>query len=230
MSRSHALGCGYVVLCGRCSGVDSRRYFSMERKPMIAWHRRLFVVRRANLSESFPASESEDTEAGERPGRRPPEWRRRIAESLRKYYAENPRAQETRRVLREKKLGERNPMFGRHLPERVRRRLSAANAGPRNPRFGKSHSEETRRKISEGLKRYHAMKKDAEDRALKEKLLMQQRSLRKRIEGYTPASRHLRDPSTQETANDTDVSQRRVSSTHTRARARGLMGNRKAER
>jgi len=94
-----------------------------------------------------------------------PEWRARIADSVRRYYAENPNAVETRRLLREKKLGDRNPMFGKTMSEELREKLSTANKG-RSGRRGSKHSEESRKKISAALRKYHAGRREQEELVL----------------------------------------------------------------
>jgi len=62
---------------------------------------------------------------------------------------------------RGKYAGENSPMYGKHLSEETRRKISAATKGEKNPNYGKHpipwnkgipHTEETRRKISQELK------------------------------------------------------------------------------
>ena len=77
-----------------------------------------------------------------------------------------PMSEGTRKKLSESKTGENNPMFGKHLSEEHRKKLSDAltgrvfteeqkkklsesKTGENNPMFGKHLSEETRNRISE---------------------------------------------------------------------------------
>ena len=52
------------------------------------------------------------------------------------------RTDKTRRKISEAKTGEKHPMFGKHLSEESRKKISEANTG-------KHHSEEHRKKISQ---------------------------------------------------------------------------------
>ena len=69
-----------------------------------------------------------------------------------------------RETNRAKNLGSKNPMFGRHHNEEIRKKLSElaklkigeknpnyGNRGSKNPMFGKHHSEETNKKIAAAL-------------------------------------------------------------------------------
>jgi endogenous inhibitor of DNA gyrase (YacG/DUF329 family) len=47
---------------------------------------------------------------------------------------------------------ENNPMFGKHLSEETKKKLSDANKGENNPNYGKHRSEETKKKISDANK------------------------------------------------------------------------------
>lgn len=57
-------------------------------------------------------------------------------------------SEETKQKLSEMKLGDKNPMFGKHFTEISRQKLSEALSGENHPNFGKHHSQETRDKIS----------------------------------------------------------------------------------
>lgn len=57
---------------------------------------------------------------------------------------------------RKKISGEQNHMFGKHLSDETKLKISEAQNGERNHNFGKKMSEEQKRKISEALCRRHA--------------------------------------------------------------------------
>jgi len=61
------------------------------------------------------------------------------------------RSEETKKKLSETKLGEKNPMFGKHPSEEHRRKMSEMK-GDKNPFFGKHHTEEARIKMSNSHK------------------------------------------------------------------------------
>ena len=50
-----------------------------------------------------------------------------------------------------KKYGEKNPMFGKHLSEKTRKKLSELKTGENNPMYGKHLSEEAKKKLSESM-------------------------------------------------------------------------------
>lgn len=50
--------------------------------------------------------------------------------------------------MREKKRGEKNPMYGKHLSKESREKCSRTKRGEKNPFWGKSHSLETKKEIS----------------------------------------------------------------------------------
>lgn len=62
------------------------------------------------------------------------------------------RSEETKKKMSEVKIGEKNPMFGKHLSEDHRNKISIALSGTNHPFFGKHQSEETRNKISKSNK------------------------------------------------------------------------------
>ena len=49
--------------------------------------------------------------------------------------------------------GDKNPLFGKHLSEETKRKLSVTKSGDKNYLYGKHLSEETRRKMSETIDR-----------------------------------------------------------------------------
>lgn len=69
----------------------------------------------------------------------------------------NPKS-EIREKLSNSHKGEKNPMFGKHRSEEIKRKISAAkkgkhiHKGENNPFYGKEHSEETKQKISDAMK------------------------------------------------------------------------------
>jgi len=65
-----------------------------------------------------------------------------------------PPSEETRKKTSEALKGEKHPLFGKHLSEEYRQKISAATKG-------KVVSEETCRKISDGLRRRAAKKREA---------------------------------------------------------------------
>ena len=79
-------------------------------------------------------------------------------------YGKNPREGKTEEELKEwnRKIsenhadlsGKNHPMYGKHLSEETKRKLSEANKGENNPKYwkGKHLSEETKRKLSEANK------------------------------------------------------------------------------
>ena len=58
---------------------------------------------------------------------------------------------EYRLAQRERNLGERNPMFGKKLPEDRLQLLSEQNSGESNPFYGRHHTEETKQKIRDTM-------------------------------------------------------------------------------
>lgn len=88
-----------------------------------------------------------------------PELRQRVSNTLKEYYKKNPpkpHSEETIQKIRESKLGEKNPMYGKHgelnpsygvdwtkniSPEKMeefRRKCSERSRGDKNPMYGKS--------------------------------------------------------------------------------------------
>ena len=61
-------------------------------------------------------------------------------------------SEETRKKKSELVKGEKNPMYGKPVPESTRKKISDANKGENNFMYGKHHSEETKQKISNALK------------------------------------------------------------------------------
>ena len=64
----------------------------------------------------------------------------------------NTRSEETKEKLRNKKLGELNPNFGKKLSKETRERMSISRTGEKHPMYGKHHSKETKEKISKKKK------------------------------------------------------------------------------
>ena len=64
-------------------------------------------------------------------------------------------SEETKRKISESmkgtRKGERNPMFGRVVSNKTRRKISEANKGEKNGFFNKRHSSRTKKKISENI-------------------------------------------------------------------------------
>jgi|GEM_PF-2051530 len=54
-----------------------------------------------------------------------------------------------RRTISESKRGEKNPYYGKPMPEEQKKKISESHKGEKNPNYGKHLSEETKRKISE---------------------------------------------------------------------------------
>ena len=50
---------------------------------------------------------------------------------------------------KERMTGKNNPNYGKHLSDKTRKKMSAAQKGENHPFYGKCHSEETRQKLSE---------------------------------------------------------------------------------
>lgn len=64
-------------------------------------------------------------------------------------------SEEGLKKLSEKKMGEKNPNYGKILTEEERRHLSELFSGENNPNYGRKHTEEERRKISEAITGRH---------------------------------------------------------------------------
>lgn len=93
-----------------------------------------------------------------------PEVKLRMSASQKNRRLNNPVSEETRKKLREKNLGENNPMYGKHLSEETRQRMSESHkllwtderrkeyslkfSGENNHNYGKQLSEEHRNNIS----------------------------------------------------------------------------------
>jgi len=52
-------------------------------------------------------------------------------------------------LIKECKIGNKNPMFGKQVSNETRKKLSIALSGNKNPFYGKVHSEETKKHWSE---------------------------------------------------------------------------------
>ena len=85
-------------------------------------------------------------------------------------------SEETKRKIRETKIGPKNPMYGKLLSEETKEKISRSTSGHKNHFYGKTHSEETikiireknigrkhteetKRKMSESRKLYHRKRK-----------------------------------------------------------------------
>lgn len=55
---------------------------------------------------------------------------------------------EVREKIRQSKLAEKNPMYGKHLSEETKEKLRIAHTGNNNYFYGKKHTEEAKRKMS----------------------------------------------------------------------------------
>ena len=51
----------------------------------------------------------------------------------------------------ESKKGEKNPNYGKHLPEEHKKKISEALKGEKNPNYGKPHTEEFKKKIRKAV-------------------------------------------------------------------------------
>lgn len=72
-----------------------------------------------------------------------------------------PLSDEHRKKIRESKLGEKNPFFGRKVSEEHKRKMKKLNSGKNNFFYGKKHSDEVKKIISEkakGRKNSHSYK------------------------------------------------------------------------
>ena len=83
---------------------------------------------------------------------------KRVSESLKgKYIGKNSRNYGRKRPdlseINKRKIGKKNPMFGRHLTEEHKKLISEKVKGEKHPNYGKHRSEETKRKISESLRK-----------------------------------------------------------------------------
>lgn len=59
---------------------------------------------------------------------------------------------ESRKKMSFPQYGENNPMYGKTHSEETRKKISEKNSNNKNPMYGKTHSEETRKKMSEKAK------------------------------------------------------------------------------
>lgn len=92
-------------------------------------------------------------------------------------------SEETKRKIRETKIGPKNPMYGKLLSEETKEKISRSTSGNENHFYGKTHSEETikiireknigrkhteetKRKMSESRKLYHCERKKSENESL----------------------------------------------------------------
>jgi len=73
--------------------------------------------------------------------------RKKLSDSLKKYYENNPITEEQKKHSRDINLGEKNPFFGKHHTEKVKQEQSDRVNGINHPMFGKKHSDETIEKI-----------------------------------------------------------------------------------
>lgn len=69
------------------------------------------------------------------------ETKRKISDSNKLFYKNNPER---------KQVGNKNGMYGKHIPCKNKELLSKKFSGEGNPFYGKKHSEEIKKKISEG--------------------------------------------------------------------------------
>lgn len=72
------------------------------------------------------------------------ETKKKISDSNKLFYKNNPER---------KQVGNKNGMYGKHIPCKTKKLLSEKFSGEGNPFYGKKHSEETKKKISEGRTR-----------------------------------------------------------------------------
>ena len=75
------------------------------------------------------------------------------------------RSAESRSKMRESKLGEKNPMYGKTVSADTRSKMSAAHSGEGNPFYGKTHSPETRAKMKAAAKLREARKRAEKEAA-----------------------------------------------------------------
>ena len=66
-----------------------------------------------------------------------------------------PFTEEHKQKIREAKIGENNPMYGKTHSIEVRLKMSNYNMGDRNPNYGKNPSDELKKKIGDSLKEYY---------------------------------------------------------------------------
>lgn len=92
----------------------------------------------------------------------------RKSESQKNRHLNNPVSEETRKKLREKNLGKKNPMYGKHPSDETRKKMSESQkarwtderrvewskkyTGKNSPLYGKTLSNETKDKISQSTK------------------------------------------------------------------------------
>lgn len=71
------------------------------------------------------------------------------SEETKQKMREHPKSEEHKKKLRETKLGEKNPMFGKHLSEETKQKIQETKSKVIHPRLGKYHTEETKQKMRE---------------------------------------------------------------------------------
>jgi group I intron endonuclease len=66
-----------------------------------------------------------------------------------------PKSKEHKQRIADSKMGEKNPMYGKHMSEKTKQQIIKSNRSricEKNPMYGKKHTEETKQKISNSHK------------------------------------------------------------------------------
>jgi len=87
------------------------------------------------------------------------ETKRKISETKKSQNLHTPHTAETKKVLKQINLGEKNPMYGKTHTDEVKEKQSLLVSGSNHPMYGKKHNEETIQKIKD--KRNNAVNQKA---------------------------------------------------------------------